>query len=371
MSIYRGAGGAGDAVADSSSEALLVQQLATEAQADADAAAASASAAAGSASSASTSATNAAASAASLDVSSFLQKASNLSDLVSTSTARTNLGVAIGTNVQAWDADLDTWATKTAPSGTVVGTSDSQTLTTKTIALGSNTVSGTLAQFNTAVTDADLVSIAGTETLTNKTLTSPVVTGGSINNTPIGATTASTGAFSTLSATGVTTVQAGSAAAPAITTTGDTNTGIFFPAADTIAFSEGGTECARFNSSGNLVLNNALNSSSGVLATQNGMTGIAKAWVTWSGSAGTIQESFNFSSMTKAGTGRYTFSFTTAMPNITFAIVLGADIGTTGAIQYQSQVTQTTTTLDEVQCWRNDNGNLIDPTRGYLAIFSS
>jgi len=32
----------------------------------------------------------------------------------------------------------------------------------------------------------------------------------------------------------------------------DANTGIFFPAADTIAFSEGGTEVARFDSSGNL-----------------------------------------------------------------------------------------------------------------------
>ena len=43
----------------------------------------------------------------------------------------------------------------------------------------------------------------------------------------------------------------GTAATPAIRGT-DTNTGIFFPAADTIAFSEGGTEIARFNSSGNL-----------------------------------------------------------------------------------------------------------------------
>jgi len=47
---------------------------------------------------------------------------------------------------------------------------------------------------------------------------------------------------------------AGTAALPAITTTGDTNTGIFFPAADTIAFSEGGAECARFDSAGNLLI---------------------------------------------------------------------------------------------------------------------
>lgn len=43
----------------------------------------------------------------------------------------------------------------------------------------------------------------------------------------------------------------GSASTPAIRGT-DTNTGIFFPAADTIAFAEGGVEAARFDSSGNL-----------------------------------------------------------------------------------------------------------------------
>jgi hypothetical protein len=45
----------------------------------------------------------------------------------------------------------------------------------------------------------------------------------------------------------------GSAATPAIRGT-DTNTGIFFPAADTIAFAEGGAEVARFDSSGNLLV---------------------------------------------------------------------------------------------------------------------
>jgi hypothetical protein len=59
MSIYRGAGGAGDAVADSSSEALLIRELAIEVQADADAATAAATAAASSESTAAIAAINA------------------------------------------------------------------------------------------------------------------------------------------------------------------------------------------------------------------------------------------------------------------------------------------------------------------------
>ena len=47
---------------------------------------------------------------------------------------------------------------------------------------------------------------------------------------------------------------AGTASLPVITTTGDTNTGIFFPAADTIAFSEGGVEAMRLDSAGNMGL---------------------------------------------------------------------------------------------------------------------
>ena len=49
----------------------------------------------------------------------------------------------------------------------------------------------------------------------------------------------------------------GSAATPAIRGT-DANTGIFFPAADTIAFSEGGVEAARFDSSGNFGIGTSL-----------------------------------------------------------------------------------------------------------------
>jgi len=47
-------------------------------------------------------------------------------------------------------------------------------------------------------------------------------------------------------------IPAGSASTPSLSTIADPNTGIFFPAADTIAFAEGGVESARIDSSGNV-----------------------------------------------------------------------------------------------------------------------
>jgi hypothetical protein len=47
-------------------------------------------------------------------------------------------------------------------------------------------------------------------------------------------------------------VPAGSVGSPSIYSTGDSNTGIFFPAADTIAFAEGGAEAMRIDSNGNV-----------------------------------------------------------------------------------------------------------------------
>ena len=64
-----------------------------------------------------------------------------------------------------------------------------------------------------------------------------------------GAVSGTTGTF-----TGVSTFPAGTALLPAITTTGDTNTGLWFPAADTVAASTGGTERMRIDSSGNVLV---------------------------------------------------------------------------------------------------------------------
>ena len=63
-----------------------------------------------------------------------------------------------------------------------------------------------------------------------------------------------------------------------------------------------------------------LNNDTGPLATQNGMTGVAKAWVNFNGSTAAINGSFNVSSVTRNSTGNYTVTFTTAMSNGNYAI---------------------------------------------------
>jgi hypothetical protein len=69
---------------------------------------------------------------------------------------------------------------------------------------------------------------------------------------------------------------------------------------------------------GRLVVS-TLNNDTGVLATQNGMTGIAKAWVNFNGDGtAVIRTSFNVSSVTRSSTGRYIVNFTTAMPDANY-----------------------------------------------------
>jgi hypothetical protein len=85
----------------------------------------------------------------------------------------------------------------------------------------------------TADATGNLSLLSGTSTVLALTATGVAVTG-------------------TLTASGVTTNAAGSAALPSITTTGDTDTGVWFPAANTLAASTAGTERMRIDSSGNV-----------------------------------------------------------------------------------------------------------------------
>jgi hypothetical protein len=211
------------------------------------------------------------------------------------------------------------------------------------------------------------------------TMTAPVITGGSINGTTIGATTASTGAFSTLSATGVTTVQAGTVSLPAITTTGDTNTGIFFPAADTIAFTEGGVEAMRINSSANVGIgtssptkrltvvnltdtttvgnNSVMTIQGGAGGTVNSVAEIGFAFQTFSGTNPLCALGYQLTSNAGSGSGALTFSTrsvtTDTAPSERMRITSAGDvgIGTSSPIQ-KLDVTNGGIALTEVYALR-------------------
>ena len=115
---------------------------------------------------------------------------------------------------------------------------------------------------NTAVYLGNTTTSLGNVTLTNVTISSGNVTltGANVSGTANISTLIVTGNQTSLGNVAITgnisanivTVAAGAVGTPSITTTGDTNTGIFFPAADTIGFAEGGAEAMRIDSSGNV-----------------------------------------------------------------------------------------------------------------------
>ena len=119
------------------------------------------------------------------------------------------------------------------------------------IATAVNSKSDTASPTFTGTVTIPTASVSST-TDSSSTSTGSIVTAGGVGvakNLYVGVNANVAG---TLGVTGVSTFAAGTALLPAITTTGDTNTGIFFPAADTIAFSEGGVESMRIDSSGNV-----------------------------------------------------------------------------------------------------------------------
>jgi hypothetical protein len=164
--------------------------------------------------------------------------------------------------------------------------------------------------FTTLASNGATTFTAGTAS-TSTTTGTAVITGGlgvsgRINAANfdgiVGANTAAAGNFTTLGATGVATFSAGTVSAPAITTTGDTNTGIFFPAADTIAFAEGGVESMRIDSAGNLGIGTSSPSSFSSLARNLVVQGGATTGITISESTG-------------AGTASLLFAATSSFAN--------------------------------------------------------
>ena len=150
--------------------------------------------------------------------------------------------------------------------GTVVSTTDSGTVTSTMILDG--TILNADINASAAIVDTKLATIStagkvsnSATTATNANTASAIVARDASGNFSAGTITAAvTGAASSnvLKAgdtmTGALVVPLASAATPSLTFTGDLNTGIYSPAADTIAFAEGGSEVARLDSSGRLLV---------------------------------------------------------------------------------------------------------------------
>ena len=119
-----------------------------------------------------------------------------------------------------------------------------------------------------------------------------------------------------------------------------------------------------------------LKASTGVLATQNGMNGIAKAWVNYNAVAGTVRSSFNVSSVTKNSAGYYTVNFATAMPDTNYSTIVNA--GSPNSTSYVTSGIYTpsnssygakTTSAVQVNCYAPSVSNY-DPYEVNVAIFA-
>lgn len=103
---------------------------------------------------------------------------------------------------------------------------------------------------------------------------------------------------------------------------------------------------------------------------------LCRAWVNFNPSSGSavIRASFNVSSVTVAGTGKYVINFTTAMPDANYSVVGTqnySDDNSDTALNLVAQIrritTPLTTTAANVMC--SYNQTLINPTIACFSVF--
>jgi hypothetical protein len=124
------------------------------------------------------------------------------------------------------------------------------------------------------------------------------------------------------------------------------------------------------------VVVSTLNNDTGVLATQNGMTGICKAWCSYNGSTQTVLGSFNVSSVTRTAAAEYKFNYTTAVGSNSVALAAGPSVGGVGYCVpcYPSSLKLPSTTDCQFLFMQQNSGTsntTTDNTYSSIAVFSA
>jgi len=128
-----------------------------------------------------------------------------------------------------------------------------------------------------------------------------------------------------------------------------------------------GTGISVTNASGSITIANTSSVNSNQLA---------KAWVSFAGSTGTISSSYNVSSVTRVSTGIYLISFTSALANANYAYTATVSRGSSWALVSANTTSGAaslapTTAAFSIATPLYDSSAYTDPTYVYAVVFSS
>jgi len=146
----------------------------------------------------------------------------------------------------------------------------------------------------------------------------------------------------------------GSVTFPRFSRLTDTDTGMYFPAADNIGFTTGGAERLRFGSAGQIGIGGANYGTAGQVLTSGGASG-AVSWAAASGGGGSSYPQF----ATVSGTGNDYF-ITCALPPISYNILAFTTVTLSDDIIFSPIIMLTDTTVTELGARANSGtGNFV------------
>ena len=314
--------------------------------------------------------------------------------------------VVTGTTISSTWANNTLTDIATALTGSLAA--DGQTTATGNLKMGNNRITGLadgLASTDAATVSQVAASVAGLGTMSTQNANAVAITGGAINGTTVGASTASTGAFTNFTAsgtasftsTGAVKVPVGTTAQQPTPVTGmirynSTNAnfeGYYASTWSSLGSASGSNTQVQYNNSGalagssNLTFDGTTLTASALSVTNNlsfnsgyGSSAVAygcRAWVNFNGTGTVaIRASGNVSSITDNVTGNYTVNFTNAMPDANYCQI--ATGGNTSNSDILAMVGNTSsnpayTTTSTRVIFSNATGTFVDPTFSNVSIF--